>query len=111
MAKDRKLPVVPWATDWPSYLKDTIAHYAPLPRATSEIPAIARELGYQERKDGKKPVEQAVYRGWPLYVFDLDQTDSPASGRVPGFFELVTPDVPYLADGDIEEWPNTWGGP
>ncbi|KQR01029.1 hypothetical protein [Deinococcus sp. Leaf326] len=106
-------PVVPWAADWPPYLAATIAHYVPLPLATSESPAIARDLGFQERDDQKLPVQQAVYRGWPLYLFDLDVPGGPARGRVPGFFEVVTPDVPPLADGDDElpTWPNTFGGP
>lgn len=84
--------VVPFASDWPEYLKALLYLYSPLPsQPLTQIPAgLAPDLGKQSRKpSGLRPWEQATFRGWPLYLYLSDQPGKPVRGLRPDFFETV----------------------
>lgn len=103
-------PVVPWANQWPSYVWAWVSQYAPLPQASSEAPILQRRLKIQGRLGAQDPVDQALYQGWPLYLFAQDSPGVAPQGVVAGQFELVAVDVPPLDDTGLG-WPDYYGGP
>lgn len=103
-------PVVPWVDQWPPYVRAWVGQYAPLPQASSEAPALQRGLKTQGRPGAYDPIDQALYQGWPLYLFAQDSPGVPAQGVVAGQFELVAVDVPPLDDPGLG-WPDYYGGP
>ncbi|MFB9991914.1 hypothetical protein ACFFLM_08035 [Deinococcus oregonensis] len=105
-----KPPVVPWADQWPPYIQSWVSQYLPLPPASSETPLLQRRLRLQGRPGAHNPVQQALYQGWPLYVFSQDAPGDTPQGLVAGQFELVTIDVPPLTDPGVG-WPDYYGGP
>ncbi|GGR03405.1 hypothetical protein [Deinococcus ruber] len=115
---------VPWASEWDPYIRGWIETYMPLPRTTSDTPAIRRGgLSYQDRTGAApgRDYQQAVYRGWPLYTSDLDTPgfQIPPQGTVPGLFEMVSvaePPVVWPSPEAGEEgggvgWPDHLDGP
>ena len=86
---------VPWAKDWDDYITAWVHTYVPLPKTTSSTPAINKGgLSYQDRTGAgsQREYQQATYRGWPLYLCDLDTPDfnMAPQGTVPGLFEMVS---------------------
>lgn len=115
IAKGGASPVVPWNDEWPSYVASWVTNYAPLPVAMSETPFVQQSLAFQERPGAKDDAPQALYRGWPLYVFNQDAPGAPPQGIVAGQFELVPVEVFPVADKtgatDHVTWPDLYGGP
>jgi hypothetical protein len=126
-AMSRLKQPVPWAVNWEPYIQAWVETYQPLPRTTSDTPAISRGgLSYQDR-DGAAPgrsYQQAVYRGWPLYTCDLDTPGFrfEPQGTVPGLFEMVSvaePPVVWPTEGSKPDddtggdvgWPRLSTGP
>lgn len=125
--------IVPWAEDWNEYILKWVRTYVPLPRTTSDVPAISRGgLDYQDRTDAApdRAYQQATFRGWPLYTCELDAADFniPPQGTVPGLFEMVSVCEPEVYWGhkplnphgptsgvmdppDVGGWPHVLNGP
>lgn len=119
---------VPYARHWDDYIQAWVYTYPPMPRTTSDTPAINKGgLGHQDRPDAGhgRAYPQAVYRGWPLYLCDLDTAsfERPPQGTVPGLFEMVSvcePPVvwkapppsspPHGGPPDVG-WPPVFSGP
>lgn len=106
---------IPWASQWGEYIAAWISTYVPLPRTTSESPVVEKGLVYQERSGAARDYQQAVYRGWPLYTsgYDAPGFTSEPQGTVPGLFELVSVEEPWVLDDEdqLPDWPNYGGGP
>jgi len=53
-----------------------------------------------------------VYWGWPLYN-DAPGFTNEAQGTVPGLFEMVSVEEPWVQDDgtDLPTWPSYSGGP
>ncbi|WP_407572059.1 hypothetical protein [Deinococcus altitudinis] len=97
---------IPWASGWGDYIASWISTYVPLPRTTSEVPVVEKGLDFQSRTGAVRDYEQAVYRGWPLYTcgYDAPGFAREAQGTVPGLFELVSVEEPWVLD-DQEQLP------
>lgn len=129
---NRQEKLVPWAKDWNDYILTWVHTYVPLPRTTSDVPAISQGgLSYQDRTGAApdRDYQQATFRGWPLYTCDLDTADFnvPPQGTVPGLFELVSvcepevvwgnkslkPDKPSSGETNPPDvgWPDIFNGP
>jgi len=120
---------VPWASEWDEYITAWVHTYIPMPRTTSDTPAVNKGgLSYQDRTGAGpgRAYPQAVYRGWPLYTCDLDTADfsMEPQGTVPGLFEMVSVCEPPVvwkeaatseapADGEppVVGWPDVLNGP
>lgn len=105
MSRHEKL--VPWVKEWHGNedILKWVHTYVPLPRTTSDVPAISQGgLSYQDRTGAAqdRDYQQATFRGWPLYTCDLDAADfnMPPQGTVPGLFELVSVCEPEVYWGD-----------
>jgi hypothetical protein len=113
MVKRRQ--TIPWASRWGDYITAWISNYVPLPRTTSEVPVVEKGLVFQSRTGAVRDYEQAVYRGWPLYTcgYDAPGFTNEAQGTVPGLFELVSVEEPWVRDdqGGLPEWPGVSTGP
>ena len=106
---------IPWASAWGDYISAWVSTYVPLPRTTSEVAVVEKGLAFQARTGAIRDYEQAVYRGWPLYTCGYDApgfTNGP-QGTVPGLFELVSVEEPWVLDDEpqLPEWPGTNFGP
>ena len=127
-AMSRQQETVPWASDWEPYISAWVETYMPLPRTTSDTPAIMKGgLSYQDRFGAGpgRDYQQAVYRGWPLYTCDLDTPGFriPPQGTVPGLFEMVSVAEPPIVrpqgdsgpddgeEGGGVAWPDHIDGP
>lgn len=73
---------------------------------------VAAGLGFQARDGAVRTYEQAVYWGWPLYN-DAPGFTNEAQGTVPGLFEMVSVEEPWVQDDgtDLPTWPSYSGGP
>ena len=106
---------IPWASQWGDYITAWIGTYVPLPRTTSESPVVQKGLVFQERTGAARNYEQAVYRGWPLYTSGYDSPGfiNGPQGTVPGLFELVSVEEPWVIDDQkqLPDWPGGAYGP
>lgn len=107
----RRRQTIPWASQWGDYITAWISNYVPLPRTTSEVPVVEKGLVFQSRTGAAREYEQAVYRGWPLYTcgYDAPGFTNEAQGTVPGLFELVSVEEPWVLD-DQEQLPVEYPG-
>jgi len=108
-------PPMPWASEWGDSIAAWVSNYVPLPRTGSEVPVVAAGLGFQARDGAVRTYEQAVYRSWPLYTcaYDAPRFTNEAQGTVPGLFEMVSVEEPWVRDDgtDLPTWPSYNSGP
>ena len=98
---------IPWASQWGEYIAAWISTYVPLPRTTSESPVVDKGMMYQDRTGANRDYQQAAYRGWPLYTcgYDSPGFTNEAQGTVPGLFEMVSVEEPWVLDSDPDTDP------
>lgn len=84
---------VPWASEWPEFLRPFAYRYDLVDRLdrNAELPApIAADVSYQTRQGSRRNREQATFRGWPLYLYCADLAGQPPAGESRHLFELAT---------------------
>ncbi|WP_135230354.1 hypothetical protein [Deinococcus fonticola] len=103
----RQLPPtedVPFADQWAGYIQGYITSFYPTPRfAQAQLPhTINRDFHWQSRAGaGSRTWEQAVYRGWPLYIYgdgtqpDPDYEHFEANDDERHLFRRMPADIPF----------------